>query len=268
MLSIQRRNEIKSILWARRSVTVSELAEHFRVCKETIRRDFDVLGAEGFLTKAYGGAVLKKRVKSEADYEALSELFVDNKRRIAKKAAEFVYPGECVFLDSSTTVMQLVSEIKERSLTVVTNSFKVLQELVGSSNIKLISVGGELNVKTYGFGGRLAEQYISNFHLDKAFLSCRALSMQKGLSDKEEDEAWMHRAIIENADSVYLLVDHNKFDKVTFMRICDFDNITGVVTDFELPGEWKEFFKSKDIAFYECGKVDRANDRTLLRIKR
>ncbi|MDR2770630.1 MAG: DeoR/GlpR family DNA-binding transcription regulator [Clostridiales Family XIII bacterium] len=260
MLSIQRRNEIKNKLWAQRSVTVSELAEHFNVSRETIRRDFDALEAEGFLTKAYGGAMLKKRVKSEANYEVLSEIFVENKQRIAKKAADFIYPGECIFLDCSTTVMRLVHEIKERSLIVITNSFKVLQELTESSNIKLISIGGELNLKTYAFEGRLAEQYISHFHLDKAFISCRALSIQKGLSDKDEEEAWIHRAVIENANAVYLLADHNKFDKVTFMRICDFDNITGVITDFKLPEEWKEFFHSKNIAFYECGALDMGKD--------
>jgi DeoR/GlpR family transcriptional regulator of sugar metabolism len=268
MLSIQRRNEIKSILWAQRSITVSELAKHFHVSRETIRRDFDALSAEGFLVKAYGGAMLKKRVKSEADYEVLSEIFVENKRRIAKKATEFVYPGECIFLDCSTTVMQLAHEIKERSLTVMTNSLKVLQELVESANIKLISIGGELNLKTYGFGGRLAEQYLSHFHLDKAFISCRALSMQKGLSDKDEEEAWMHRTVIENANAVYVLIDHNKFDKVAFVRICDFDNIAGVITDFELPEEWKEFFNSKNISFYECGESNTDSDKVLSKKKR
>jgi DeoR/GlpR family transcriptional regulator of sugar metabolism len=268
MLSIQRRNEIKSLLWARRSITVSELADHFRVSKETIRRDFDALSAEGFLIKAYGGAILNKRVKSEADYEVLVEIFVKNKQKIAKKASEFIFSGECIFLDCSTTVMQVVNEIKDRSLTVMTNSLKILQELTEFPNIKLISTGGELNLKTYGFEGRLAEQYISNFHLDKAFISCRALSIQKGLSDKEEGEAWMHRAMIENANSIYLLADHNKFDKVAFVRICDFDNITGVIADFNLPEEWKTFLESKNIAFYECDENDADKEKSLSRIKK
>lgn len=252
MLSIQRRNEIKTILWEKKSVTVSELAERFDVSHETIRRDFEVLQSEGFLTKAYGGAVLNKHVKTEVEYEVLASIFLENKQRIVKKAAEFIYPGDCVFMDCSTTVFQLLKEIPTRKLTIMTNSLKVLSELSEYANIKTVSTGGELDLNNYGFWGRTAEKYISDFHLDKAFISCRGLSMEKGLSDKEEREACMHRTVIENANSVYLLIDHTKFDKVTFVHTCDFEKITAVITDHYLSAAWKDFLKSKKVDFYEC----------------
>lgn len=252
MLSIQRRNEIKIIMFEKGSVTVSEMAERFNVSHETIRRDFEVLEVEGFLTKAYGGAVLKKHVKADVEYQVLEGLFLDNKQRIAKKAAEFIFPSDCIFMDYSTTVFQLLHEIKNQKLTIMTNSLKVLTELAQYNNIKTVATGGEFDPDNYSFLGRMAEKYITNFHLDKAFISGRAIAMKNGLSDKNEREADIHRSMIENADSVYLLMDHTKFDKEAFVHTCDFEKITGIITDFRLSDAWKDFLKARKISYYEC----------------
>jgi len=254
MLTLQRRSEIKKIIWEKKSVTVSELSSKFGVSYETIRRDFDNLEIEGFVTKTYGGAVLKSHVKSEADYQVLSSILLDDKQRIAKKAAEFIYPGDCIFLDYSTTTHQIISELQNKKLIVMTNSFKVLNSLSENPNLKLNITGGELDYNNYGFFGRATEKYIANFHLDKAFISCRAIDSEKGLSDKSELESGLHKAIIENVDSVYLLMDHTKFDKVTYVHTCGFEKITTVITDHYLSENWKDFFSSKNISFYECAE--------------
>lgn len=251
MLSIQRRDEIYKIMLERRSVTVAEMAKHFGVSTETIRRDFEVLESEGILTKSYGGAVIKKHVKSKIDSSVYEELIVDNKQRIAKKAAELIHPGDSIFLDSSTTALHICEEIKDVKLNVMTNSLKVLSKLALYPNVNLVSTGGELDLHSLGFFGRAAVKYLSNFYLDKAFISCRSISMDKGLSDNEEKEAEMHQAVIENADSVYLLVDHIKFDRVSFVQTSNIENITAIVTDHMLSDSWREFLKTNKIDYYE-----------------
>lgn len=252
MLSIQRRDEIKVILLEKGSVTVSELVDHFNVSFQTIRRDFDVLEAEGFLSRAYGGAVLKQHVKADVDVEVLELLFLDNKQRITKKASEFIYSGDCIFLDYSTTVSQIIDFIKDRKITVMTNSIRAINKLIDCRNIKLFTTGGEYDFDNYYFAGHFADKFVSNFHLDKAFLSCRAISMENGLTDRDEKEADIHRLMIENADSVYLLMDHTKFDNVAFVHTCGFEKVTAVITDFLLSDTWKEFLTEKKIEYYEC----------------
>lgn len=252
MLTIQRRNEIKMILFEKGSVTISELAERFHVSYQTIRRDFEALEAEGFLAKAYGGAVLKKHVKPDIDIQVREELFLASKQRIAKKAAELIYPDDSIFLDYSTTVFHLLEEIKGLRLTIMTNSLKVMNTLAEHRNKKLFSIGGEFDPSDYYFSGYLAEKYISNFHLDKAFLSCRAIMLEKGVYDRNEREAESHRLMIEHANSVYLLMDHTKFDKEAFVYTCDYEKITGIITDFQLSESWKDFLEQKGINYYEC----------------
>ena len=55
MLAIERKNEILNKLRAEQRVLVSELAIHYGVTEETIRRDLDQLEKQGILRKTYGG---------------------------------------------------------------------------------------------------------------------------------------------------------------------------------------------------------------------
>ena len=251
MLTIERRNEIKTLLFEKQSVTVSSLAGIYHVSFETIRRDFDALEKEGFLTRTHGGAVLRKRVKREVEYRVLSNLFSENKQRIAAEASGFITNGDCIFIDHSTTAYRLIHELNNKKLTVMTNSIKVLSDLSDYQNSILVSTGGILNKDLYCFLGSTAEKTVRNFHMDKAFLSCRAIDMHQGLSDNFEQEADMRKTIIENADSVYLLMDHTKFDKVTFVKTCSYHHIKAIITDQALSEAWKESFESKGIEYYE-----------------
>lgn len=252
MLAINRREDIRTFLLENHSATVAELSEKYNVSTETIRRDFEVLQKEGFLTKTYGGAVLTQHVQSNIKYDTLANLFIDNKKRMARTAAGFINPSDCIFIDHMTTTFQMVHEIKEKNITVMSNSIKVLNELSTCQPLKLVAAGGIMDPVLYSFTGSSAVDTIRRFHMDKAFISCRALDMKNGLSDKFENESDIHRAIIDNADKVYLLADFTKFDKSTFVHICSFDKITAVITDHELSDEWKSFFSSYGIKYYEC----------------
>ena len=65
MLPIERRNEILQQLMMDGRVVVSELAEHYQVTEETIRRDLEKLEADGYAKKTYGGAVRNDSMTSE-----------------------------------------------------------------------------------------------------------------------------------------------------------------------------------------------------------
>ena len=51
--------------------------------------------------------------------------------------------------------------------------------------------------------------------------------------------------MIERSDKQYLVVDHTKFGQTSFVRICDFDEITAVITDRPLDAKWHEALRSK-----------------------
>lgn len=251
MLSLERRNEIKNLLLEKKSITVAETAEYFDVSTETVRRDFEMLEKNGFLNKTYGGAVLRLSVRPRTDHQVLSTLFVDAKQRIAQKCASLLRPNECVYIDFSTTALQLCAALGEMELTVITNAQAVLNHLSRIENISLLSTGGSYDSTTGSYFGRNAARFLSCYHLDTAFVSCRALNMEKGLGDRNEDEAEIRRMAVENANRVVLLADHTKFGGVSFVHTCGFERITAIVTDQPLSKSWADFFIQKKIAVFE-----------------
>ena len=103
MLSIERQGIIKNILLEHKSVSVADLTERFGVSFETIRRDLKVLEKEGMIEKTYGGAVLKQKVMNPADYQTLSHIMVDSKRKMALRAVRLLVPGDCIYIGFSST---------------------------------------------------------------------------------------------------------------------------------------------------------------------
>ena len=144
MMTIERREELKRYLLEHKNVSVATMAEKFGVSGQTIRRDFESLEQDGFLLRSYGGAVIKDRKAVSIPNTVKSELLIDAKRIIAKQAASLISPNDCIFLDHSTTVLSLCDEIVHLPLTVVTNSFRVIEKLSGHPDIQIISTGGIL----------------------------------------------------------------------------------------------------------------------------
>ncbi len=252
MLSIERQREITDILLEKKSVSVAELSERFQVSFETIRRDLKVLEADGIIEKSYGGAVLKDRVSGKADFKTLSHIMVDIKRSIAMRAVCFIRQGDCIYIDFSTTCGQIVPLLEDIPVNVLTNSLEVMNQLSDKKQISLFSIGGNWDPENCAFMGSTAISNLGQYHVDKAFISCRALSMERGISDKTEAEAELRRKIIESSNQVYLLADSSKFGRIAFVKTCDFRKITAVLTDEEPGEEWKGFFEKNGIAWYDC----------------
>jgi DeoR/GlpR family transcriptional regulator of sugar metabolism len=256
LLSIQRREEIKRIILEKKNISVAEIARHFQVSTETVRRDFDYLESSGFIEKSYGGATLKMRMAHSVPQEMRSVILVDVKRRMVKKAAEFLNPNDSIFLDHSTTVFEMCREIEHIPLTVMTNSLYVMNYFSRNPLIRLVIPGGNLDLNTQGFFGMEMLDFIERHYLDKVFFSCRALSMRQGLCDSDEQIAALRKTIINRAEQVYLLADHTKIGKPSFINIAGFEKIDYLITD-EKPGhDWVEFLTEQNVHIVECAPAE------------
>lgn len=251
MLSIERQAIIKDILLEQKSVSVAGLTERFDVSFETIRRDLKVLEKEGMIEKTYGGAVLKQKVMNPADYQTLAHIMVDSKRKMAQRAVKLIAPGDCIYIGFSTTCVQVAALLPDIPVVVMTNSLEVMKMLSERKNVTLFSTGGNWDSRNHAFLGRTALDNLEGYHLDKAFISCRGLSMKVGLSDKTGLESDMRRKVAECSNEVYLMADRTKFDKVTFVKTCGFERITGVITDERMSDLWRNFLKGRGIRYYD-----------------
>lgn len=165
MLAITRKSKIKELVLEKKSVTVSELAKMFSITEETIRHDLKTLEDEGVLTRTYGGAYIQDGVQNDINVNIRETLFVNSKEKIADKCASFVHHGDSIFLDASTTSLFISTKIRNKRVTVITNSLKVANTLADSESVRLILIGGMLSSTSMSFLGRSTLSSMQGFLL-------------------------------------------------------------------------------------------------------
>lgn len=251
-LVIQRRNAIKGLLVEKETVTIQEVADRFGISIETVRRDFDVLAEEGFLNKIYGGASLRKRTSAMLSLDLLNQTFSEGKNRMAARAAHFIKNGDTIFLDSSDTVLRMCESLMNKEITVLTNSLKVICKLAESKTVRLLCIGGLYHPNQEEFRGPVTLDTLSQFQVDRAFITCRSFDTVYGIGTTDEDQAYFKKMVLSHSLQVNLLADHSRFGKTSFAKFADFEKINNIFTDEPVSQEWKDFFESKSISCYEC----------------
>lgn len=251
MIPAVRRGQIKEMILTKKNVTVTDLSQAFSVSEETIRRDLKVLEEEGILTRTHGGAIIENRVASTVNNTVLENIFVENKKQIALQCKQFIKTNDVIYLDSSTTSFHICKEILDLKLTVVTNSLSIINLLSEYTNIQLISVGGSLCPSRKCFIGRSAIQSLNKYYLDKAFISCRSLSMEEGITDSNDNDAVIKETVIHRSKNTFLVADHSKFNRASFSYICDLKDINHIITDSPVNSDWVEFAVNNNITIWD-----------------
>lgn len=251
MLAIERKALIKEAVLEKKSVVVSELSQQFDVTEETIRRDLKALEAEGFLTRTYGGAFIQEGSINDVDVSVRETAYVESKKQIALQCLSLVNNGDAIFLDGSTTALETARALQGMHLTVLTNSLLIADLLAKSQDIRLIIIGGTLYPQSMCFFGNATLEELTTYYVDTAFISCRSLSLQNGVTDSTEQNAALRKKIVTRADRTYLLADHTKFNRTSFIKICDFQELRGIITDQALSPEWHQMAAESHLELLE-----------------
>ena len=248
MLAIERRNAILAKLNAQGKVIVTDLSREFDVTEETIRRDLEKLDNEGLAKKTYGGAVSNQNLNIDLPYNVRKRANVELKQKIAEKIAEMIHDGDYIMLDASSTAIYVTKYIADRkNITLITNSVEVMLELADKSDWNILSTGGSLKKGALSLVGASAERMIRGFHVDLAICSSKGIDLNIGVTDSNEKDSEIKRAIFGAANRKILAVDSTKFDKISFVRVCDMADIDVVVTDSQPTERWIEHFKDKNV---------------------
>lgn len=248
MLAIERRNAILAKLNANGKVIVADLSREFDVTEETIRRDLEKLDNEGLAKKTYGGAVVKQSLNTDLPFSVRKRTNVELKQKIAEKIADMINDGDYIMLDASSTAIYVTKCIKSRkNITLITNSVEIMLELADKDDWNILSTGGALKKGALSLVGTSAERMIRGFHVDLAVCSCKGVDMNMGITDSNEKDSEIKQAIFAAADRKILAVDSTKFDKISFVRVCDIADVDTVVTDKQPADRWIEYFKEKNV---------------------
>lgn len=236
MLGLERQQEILGLLREVHSVTVEELCKKFYASGATIRRDLDRLEKSGLIRRTYGGAVLLEGNAVESPYLLRESENLEAKLAMAAAAARLIKNGDTLFLDSSSTVMQLCRHLSGfDGITVITNGIKTAMLLAETAKTTVYIAGGQLRKNSRSVVGVAAKEFFDPFYADIAFLSCHGLDPEYGLTEAHEEESQIKRLLIQKSRTTVLLCDSTKVGQRFFSRTCGLDAIGTLVTDQE-PG--------------------------------
>ncbi|WP_175776707.1 DeoR/GlpR family DNA-binding transcription regulator [Burkholderia anthina] len=209
MLTTQRKKVILDALARDGQVLAVELSVQFGVSEDTIRRDLRELAAEGLLQRVHGGALpASPAVAPFAQREALEP---EEKRRIARRAAQMIAPGQVAIVDGGTTSALLVSQLPpDLRATIVTHSPSVAVALAAHPSIDVILIGGRLYKHSIVSVGAAAMEGIARIHADLYFMGVTGVHPVAGLSTGDFEEAAIKRALSERAAETVVLASQSK----------------------------------------------------------
>ncbi len=239
MFAIERQQRIIELLKENGAVSVSKLSAEFSVAEETVRRDLEKLEKQEKLIRTHGGAVPLDENKHEPSIEKRRKLNVEGKEKVARAAAELIFPGDTIFLDASTTTYFIARELKKmKNITVITNSLQSIEELASNPDIKVIGTGGMVG-ENNSFVGALAENSVREKYVaDKMFFSSRGVTADLGVLDSNEQECAMKKCMMQNSCRKIYVCEHTKIGRIGFAKLASFEELDCFVAEYPLEPEW------------------------------
>lgn len=230
-----RQSEILALARDSGHVQVDDLARHFDVAVQTIRRDLAEMAEMGLLDRVHGGAVPRQGVTNIA-YEARRRLNEAGKTAIAAACAAAIPDNSSLILNLGTTTEAVARALLHRkNLTVVTNNMNVATILLQNPSCEIMVAGGALRRSDGGLIGDLTTDFFAQFKVDIAVIGASAIDADGDLLDYDLAEVRVSRAILAQARAAYVVADHLKLARAAPARIASLSKVDRLFTDAPLP---------------------------------
>lgn len=257
----ERQQDILKRIARQGSVLVKELAHVYRVTEDLIRKDLNKLEAEGLLDRVHGGAERKTNKFEASSIHYRLQLDSPEKKAIAEQAMTLIANGDYIFLDTSSTSAQIAARLATsgKEVTVITDMLAILQLLSDIEGITLIAIGGQYNAYTGGFSGHEALRQIGQYTVDKAFISCRSVSLEDGcLIEGFIDIGNTKRAILDIARHKIVATQARKYRSSGIYRFYRLADIDTVILDHPLSEDQAAQLEALDIAILSAKEDPKA----------
>lgn len=226
MSNAYRLDQIYNILLKKKTATVEDLSNSFHVTPTTIRRDLLELEERGLIYRTRGAAFLLETRRSDAN------IFMEEKRRLAAAAANYVTNDMSVALDSGTTTMALAQHLVDNPELInpnfLTHSPKVALTL--SQRFQVSLPGGMLSPRDEFLVGPWTEDFYRNTNIDVVFLGSTGVRNCNGLTVPNPLQLTIKQHAARCASRCIALLDSSKYSNRGIYVFCDFKNIDTLIT--------------------------------------
>jgi DeoR/GlpR family transcriptional regulator of sugar metabolism len=245
-----RQKHLLTILSDGRQVSVNDLSERLSVSPATVRQDLSGLEKQGFLRRVHGGAVIDE----SDDISHRMAINYEKKLSIAREAKKLVQEGETIFIEAGSVNALLAKEAASvTNLTIATCNAFIARQAAETSSGNVILLGGIYQRESQSLVGNLAKLCLANINFSKVFIGVDGFTTGNGFTGRDMMRAEVNQAIIARASEVVIVTDSTKFGKIALAKYCDADDIDYLITDADLPSEYKSYFQNSSIKLILAG---------------
>ena len=235
----ERRQKIVAWVNAKGQTQVEELAAQFNTSEVTIRKDLAALAQQGVLIRQFGGAVPVPSPSTDTSaakgfHRSAPPQPTANPKTsvIGKQAAELVKPGTKLVIDcgsTTATVLPYLTQIND--LVVMTNTLSTANFLTQSEKEPtVLMVGGTWDGQSQSFQGAMAEQLVSAYSFDIAFIGAAGIDVNRGTTTFNE-LIGVTRAMAAAASKVVILASSKKLTHKMPNLELGWEQISVLITD-------------------------------------
>jgi len=242
-----RRRLIAEAVMAEGSMRIEDLTARFGISLMTAHRDVDELVSRGLFRKTRGivTAAPTSLIESSDVYRSTRQSA--EKRAIAEAAMQFIEPGQAIFFDDSTTVLQMAALLPAKvPLTAITNSLNLMNALREIRDLTILGLGGHFYNWCNAFMGRMTTNEIMRLRADTVFMSMSAI-IDDTVFHQSPEMVETKRAMFDCAAKRILLADHTKFDRRALHSFASLTEFDIVIVDDGTPIIHLERMRSKGI---------------------
>lgn len=242
LTAMERRSLIAQMVLENGVVFLPDLVKKFQITETSIRRDLTLLEDAGRLKRIHGGAVSASgNVRSDSFLEKM-QLHNAAKQRIGKAAAEMIRPYDVLLFDSGTTTLEIVKQISSdlkqgTSITLVTNSLPISQEVLAWPSPNLIVLGGIYLPDYQATAGPQTLQQLNELSADRVFLGTDGLTLNGGVTTANILMAEVDRLMVDRSRNVVLVTDSSKFGRIGFVPAAPLTRFQTIITDSDAPND-------------------------------
>lgn len=245
-----RESQILELLSQCGRMEVAVLAQRLGVSQVTVRKDLDALEERGILRREHGFAVSG----SGDDVNNRLAIHYEEKRRIARRAARLVSPGETVMIESGSCCALLAEEIAQTKpgATIITNSAFIASYIRRAEGARVVLLGGDFQNNAQVMVGPILKVCARQFYVERLFVGADGWSPDLGFAGSDHLRVQAVRDMAEQAGQVIVITESKKFFQRGVVPLNLPKGASAVVTDSGLTGGQAGELTAAGIRIYQA----------------
>jgi DeoR family ulaG and ulaABCDEF operon transcriptional repressor len=238
-------------------IRVRELVGITGASSATLRRDVTKLEEMGQLRRVHGGIEAVEAAQQShlatRSFGVSQTLNAQRKRELARAAAALCSDGESIIINAGSTTWFMAEFLRGKRMQILTNSFPIAQELIATSDNRIVLPGGEVYREQGIVLSPFDEDAIQHFTASKMFMSCYAIT-QMGVIEGDPLIARAEAKLLTRAEQLVVLADSSKFEPRGSMAVCQFSRVHTLITDDAAPPALLDHIRGRGVEVIVVGK--------------